>query len=315
MNFVTKTDLFSNPFLEEIIMTAIHVDPSKRHDFILVYDCQDGNPNGDPDADNMPRTDPETQHGIVTGVCIKRKIRNYFQAWGPTWENPERYNLYVKEGAVLNDVHLSSYQALGIPPVKKGDKDKKDKNERIEKSCKWLCDYAVDIRLFGAVMGTEINSGTVHGPIQIEFGRSYDPVFPMVAQLTRCAVTNSRDEDKERTFGRRTWIPYGLYRQYGSYTSIRGQQTGVTEADLTHFWEALRNMWDYDRSASRGMMALQKLIIFSHDHPQGNALAHQLFKRFSVEKNPDVIPRKFEDYQVHLNRDEVPPGITITELV
>lgn len=295
-------------------MTPIHLDTSKRHEFILLYDCEDGNPNGDPDADNMPRTDPETQQGVVTGVCIKRKIRNYIQMWGKSWENSERYDIYMKEG-VLNHTHLASFEALGIKPVRRGDPRAKDTKERTEQSRQWMCDRFADIRYFGGVMSTEINSGAVHGPFQIEFGRSYEPVFPMVAQLTRCAVTNEKDEEKERTFGRRPWIPYGLYRSYGTYTAPRAEQVGLTSEDMEHFWEAVINMWDFDRSASRGMMALQKLVIFSHDTAKGSAPAHQLFKRLQVRKHPEVkSPRSFEHYEVHLNQENLPKGITVTEL-
>lgn len=286
-----------------------YTDPTKKHDFILLYDVVDGNPNGDPDADNLPRTDAETQQGIVTDCCLKRKVRNYISLVEPTQEQPERFKIYVEEGAVLNEQHQRAYDALGLSA-----KDNKSR-ENVAQVKKWMCQNFYDIRMFGAVMSNEVNAGQVRGPLQILFGRSYDPVFPQSLAITRMAVTNAKDSEKERTFGRKTLIPYGLYRTYGFYNPAFGKQTGVTQDDLALFWQALIQMWECDRSAARGFMAIRKLIIFTHESSLGNAPAHELFEKLQVTKHPEVVPRHFSNYQVNLDENNLPNGVTVVSLV
>lgn len=287
-----------------------YTDPIKKHDFILLYDVTDGNPNGDPDADNLPRTDAETQQGIVTDVCLKRKVRNYISLIANAQDNPERFKIYVEEAAVLNETHERAYTKLGL---KKEDNKNYDK---IKQAREWMCENFYDVRMFGAVMTTgEYNAGQVRGPLQLMFGRSIDPVFPQSLAITRMAVTNVKDKDKQRTIGRKTLIPYGLYRTYGFYNPAFGTQTGVTERDLALFWQALIQMWECDRSASRGFISLRKLIVFTHDNPLGNAPAHLLFERLQTTKHPEVVARDFSDYRVTLNEEDLPVGVSVEILV
>lgn len=287
----------------------IYTEPTKRHDFILLYDVVDGNPNGDPDADNLPRVDAETQQGIVSDVCLKRKVRNYINMVVNTQDNPERFKIYVEEGAVLNERHERAYTALNIPASKK-------ERDSTNQARDWMCQNFYDIRMFGAVMTTgDYNAGQVRGPLQIMFSRSYDPVFPQALAITRMAVTNEKDRNKERTIGRKTLIPYGLYRTYGFYNPAFGMQTGVTESDLALFWQALIQMWECDRSASRGFMSPRQLVIFTHESSLGNAPAHALFQRLKVTKHPEVVPRDFSDYQVSLDETNLPNGITVFSLL
>jgi CRISPR-associated protein Csd2 len=291
---------------------TVHTDPSKKHDFILLYDVIDGNPNGDPDADNLPRTDAETQQGIVSDVCLKRKVRNYVSLVSTTLENPERFKIYVEEGAVLNENHERAYTALELS------KDSKER-ETIAKARNWMCENFYDVRMFGAVMSTgDHNAGQVRGAVQIMFSRSYDPVFPQSLAITRMAVTNVKDKDKQRTIGRKTLIPYGLYRTYGFYNPAFGKQTGVTQSDLELFWQSLIQMWEFDRSAARGFMSPRKLIVFTHNNALGNAPAHKLFDRLNISKvnnHPEVVARSYSDYQINLNDKELPEGVTVTSLV
>lgn len=288
-----------------------YIDPTKKHDFIMLYDVTDGNPNGDPDADNLPRTDAETQQGIVTDVCLKRKVRNYISLVANSQENPERFKIYVEEAAVLNEMHERAYTQMGFKK-----EDSKDR-EKITQARDWMCANFYDVRMFGAVMTTgEHNAGQVRGPLQLMFSRSYDPVLPQSLAITRMAVTNVKDKDKQRTMARKTLISYGLYRTYGFYNPAFGIQTGVTEADLRLFWQALIQMWECDRSAARGLIAPRKLIIFSHENQLGNAPAHKLFDRLDVEKHPEVlVAREFSDYRVILDEEELPTGVSVTSLL
>jgi CRISPR-associated protein Csd2 len=286
-----------------------HADPNKKHDFILLYDVIDGNPNGDPDADNLPRTDAETQQGIVSDVCLKRKVRNYVSLVSDTLENPEHFKIYVEEGAVLNENHERAYTALKLP------KDSKER-ETITQARNWMCENFYDVRMFGAVMSTgEHNAGQVRGPVQIMFSRSQDPVFPQSLAITRMAVTNVKDKDKQRTIGRKALVPYGLYRTYGFYNPAFGKQTGVTQTDLKLFWQSLIQMWEFDRSAARGFISPRTLIVFTHDSPWGNAPAHKLFERLHISKHPEVVARDFSDYQISLDNQELPDGVTVTSLI
>ena len=276
-----------------------------RYEFVLLFDVKDGNPNGDPDAGNLPRIDPETGHGLVTDVCLKRKVRNFV---GIIKEENPPYEIYVKEKAVLNRQHERAYKALGIEFEKK--KLPKDE-QKAREITQWMCQNFYDIRTFGAVMSTEVNAGQVRGPVQLSFGRSIEPIFTAEHSITRMAVTNEKDLEKERTMGRKFTIPYALYRAHGFVSAPLAKQTGFSEGDLELLWDALLNMFDHDRSAARGEMATRKLIIFKHDSELGNAPAHVLFDLVKVKKKEEIDgpARKYEDYEVIIDKGSVPQGI------
>ena len=280
-----------------------------RYEFVLLFDVKDGNPNGDPDAGNLPRIDPETGHGLVTDVCLKRKVRNYV---GIVREEKPPYEIYVKEKAVLNRQHERAYVALGIKYEKKKlPKDEKKAREITQ----WMCQNFYDIRTFGAVMSTEVNAGQVRGPVQLSFGRSIEPIFTAEHSITRMAVTNEKDLEKERTMGRKFTIPYALYRAHGFVSAPLAKQTGFSEKDLKLLWEALLYMFDHDRSAARGEMATRKLIIFKHASELGNAPAHVLFDLVKVRKKEEIDgpARKYEDYEVLIDEDNAPNGVKLIE--
>ena len=290
---------------------------ANRYEFVYLFDVTNGNPNGDPDAGNMPRLDPETNQGLVTDVCLKRKIRNYVALEKADAEGkPEQgYVIYMQEKSVLNNQHKQAYAALGIEPEPK----KLPKNEaKAHELTRWMCANFFDVRAFGAVMTTEVNAGQVRGPIQLAFATSIDPVIPLEVSITRMAVTNEKDLEKERTMGRKHIIPYGLYRAHGFISAKLAERTGFSEADLELLWRALINMFEHDRSAARGEMAARKLIVFKHDHPMGNAPAHKLFdlvKVQRVEGEADTPARSFADYEVSIDRDGLPTGVTIEEVL
>jgi CRISPR-associated protein Csd2 len=267
---------------------------SNRYEFVLLYDVENGNPNGDPDAGNMPRIDPETGYGIVTDVCLKRKIRNYAEL---VKDDSTGYRIYVKEGTPLNQNHVEAYIAIGL---KSGEKAKSDK---VNEARQWMCANFFDVRTFGAVMSTGDNCGQVRGPVQINFSRSIDPIVQQEVTITRQTVTKIEDAEKERTMGRKHIVPYGLYRAEG-YVSAKlandeSKGTKFSEDDLALLWDALANMFEHDHSAARGKMAARKLFVFKHDSDLGNAPSHKLFETITVEKQADVeIPRKFADYKV-----------------
>jgi CRISPR-associated protein Csd2 len=267
----------------------------RRHDFVLYFDVKDGNPNGDPDAGNMPRFDPETGHGLVTDVCLKRKVRNYVDAAkGAT----DGFRIYVREGAVLNREHEQAYKAKGIKPEKQ-----KLAGAAITE---WMCSTYYDIRTFGAVMSTEVNAGQVRGPVQLTFARSVDRVFARDVAITRMAVTNEKDAEKERTIGRKHTVAYGLYRAHGFVSAPLAEKTGFSQADLDLLWEALLSMFEHDRSAARGMMATRALVIFDHGCKLGRAHAHDLFARVKAElRDPGQAPRDFADYRLTLDGQEL----------
>lgn len=315
---------------------AIITDPARRHDFLLLFDVADGNPNGDPDAGNMPRVDPETGHGLVTDVCLKRKIRNFVAL---DKEGIGGYNIYVREKAILSQVQGQAYKALGlnapppeddaaeadVVPEKAGDKGKKKPRKAEEaiavgKARDWMCQNFFDIRAFGAVMSLkENNAGQVRGPLQLTFGRSVDPIAAMDVSITRMAVATEKEAEAQggdnRTMGRKAILPYALYVAKGFFTPSFAKQTGVTADDLAVVWRALEMMWDIDHSAARGMMACRGLYIFSHDNPLGNAPAHKLFDKLSITKKPKIeSPRRFADYEVLLTGD-LPGGVTLTPQV
>lgn len=280
---------------------------SHRYEFIYYFDVTNGNPNGDPDAGNLPRLDPETNKGLVTDVSLKRKIRNYVEL---AKETEPGFTIYMQERAVLNDQHQKAYEALDIKPVSK----KLPKEEaKAREVTTWMCKNFFDVRAFGAVMTTEVNAGQVRGPIQMAFANSVEPVVPMEVSITRMAVTNEKDKDKERTMGRKHIIPYGLYRVHGFISAKLTEKTGFDEADLELLWDALANMFEHDHSAARGEMAARKLIVFKHDNPMGNAPAHQLFDAVTTRRVTDEAEpaRHFSDYAIDIDRDAIPQGVSV----
>ncbi|MCF6154247.1 MAG: type I-C CRISPR-associated protein Cas7/Csd2 [Candidatus Brocadia sp.] len=299
---------------------AIYNDVTKRHDFVLLFDVTDGNPNGDPDAGNLPRVDPETMQGLVTDVCIKRKVRNFIDV---TNGNKANMKIYVQNKGILANEQKRAYEAIKAEP---GDSPN-------EEARKWMCQNYYDVRMFGVVMTTgktkdsnkKWNCGQVRGPLQLTFARSIDPVIPLDLSITRVALTNAGDtgigqEDDEiassSQMGRKALLPYGLYLGYGFFTPTFAKDTGVSNEDLKLFWSALQNIWDIDHSASRGLMACRGLYIFSHNSELGNASAHTLFDRIKVKRNDNAeSTRCFSDYKVSINETNFPEGVTLTKLV
>ncbi len=294
-----------------------------RYDFIYLFDVTDGNPNGDPDAGNLPRVDPETGQGLVTDVCIKRKVRNYVALTRNNGQSASGYDIYVQEKAILNQQHEKAYVALGIDPKKRTAKGK-DKAEEDRKLTAWMCQNFYDIRAYGAVMTTEVNCGQVRGPIQFALGRSIDPIFSQEHAVTRCAVTTEREADAQsgdnRTMGRKFTVPYGLYRVHGFFNPFLAAQTRFSAQDLELFKQALGQMFEFDRSAARGQMVPRRCIAFRHDSPLGNARADQLFDRVKVALKPELAeagkpPRKFTDYDLVIDNANLPAGISVEEWV
>ena len=278
----------------------------KRYEFVLFFEVENGNPNGDPDAGNMPRIDPETSHGLVTDVCLKRKVRNYIDL---AKSGEPGYDIYVREKAVLNNINLEAYEKLGIKHVPKN-LPKDDPQATV----KYMCDRFFDIRAFGAVMTMEVNCGQVRGPIQFGFARSIDPIVPQEITITRMAVANDKDAEKERTMGRKHIVPYALYRVEGYVSAPLAAKTDFSEEDLAIFWDALMNMFEHDHSAARGRMASRKLVVFEHESKLGNAPAHKLFELITVKrKDKNTPPRAFADYSISIDQTAKPDGVTITE--
>ena len=289
-----------------------------RFDFVLFFDVKNGNPNGDPDAGNMPRIDPETGHGIVSDVCLKRKVRNCVDlVKGQDVDGPDvaegelGYKIYVQEGAVLNERNKKAYVHYDMKPSEK--KLPKGEQDRL-KVTKFMCDNFFDIRSFGAVMTTGVNCGQVRGPIQMCFAESVDPVMPMEMSITRMAVTKEEDAEKERTMGRKQYIPYGLYRVEGFVSASLAEKTGFSQEDLDLFFSALMNMFENDRSAARGLMSSRKLFVFKHESKLGNAPAHRLFEAVKVNRLiPDAQEaRSFSDYTIEVG--DIPEGVELIEL-
>lgn len=280
-----------------------------RIDFVYVIDVQDGNPNGDPDAGNLPRIDANTSEGLITDVCLKRKVRNYVQV---AKQCAAGYDIFIKEKAVLNTLIDASHEDESVKSKEKGDKT--------EAARKVMCSKYYDVRTFGAVMSTGKNAGQVRGPIQFTFARSVDPITFAEHSITRMAVATEKDAEKQsgdnRTMGRKATVPYGLYVCHGFISANLAQQTGFSEEDLQLFFEALANMFDVDRSAARGLMSAQKLVVFRHDSMLGNAPANKLFDLVHIEKREGVnVPRSFADYSVSIDRESVPEGVTVEELI
>lgn len=279
-----------------------------RYDFVYLFDVQDGNPNGDPDGDNTPRTDYETGQGLVTDVCLKRKVRNYVQIkMGEDLQN----QIFVKEGAILNNEIKKAYKALDLKPKEKGkESDNKDKARQ------YMCEHYYDIRTFGAVMSTGDNAGQVRGAVQLTFARSIDPVVTSEHTVSRIAVTDEKDKDKASTFGRKSTVPYGLYRAHGFISAALARETTFSEDDLDLLWEALKNMFDLDRSAARGFMAARRLIVFKHKDDLGNAPAHKLFELVKVEAKDRSRPaRSFSDYEITVDESKLPKGVELLDLI
>ncbi|RLA39046.1 MAG: type I-C CRISPR-associated protein Cas7/Csd2 [Gammaproteobacteria bacterium] len=288
-----------------------------RYDFVLLFDVKDGNPNGDPDAGNLPRVDAETGCGLVTDVSIKRKVRNFVGL--VNGEQPP-YEIYIKEKAVLNLQHERAYVGIGAEEELKSDKKRKGKGETVEKARQWMCQNFYDVRTFGAVMSTGVNCGQVRGPVQLTFSRSVDPIVASEHSITRMAVATEAEADKQdgdnRTMGRKHTVPYGLYVAHGFISAHLANQTGFSETDLELLWQSLANMFEHDRSAARGEMATRGLYVFKHDSKLGNAPAHSLFERIDPSlKDGVTVPRAFKDYQIDIDETDMPNGVTLNKIV
>ncbi|HUX40140.1 MAG TPA: type I-C CRISPR-associated protein Cas7/Csd2 [Rectinemataceae bacterium] len=294
---------------------------SNRYDFVYFFDVQDGNPNGDPDAGNLPRVDAETGMGLVTDVCLKRKVRNYVQIKGDL--DQTRYDIFIKEKAVLNQKIAGAYSDLKIdleaaPSDQADGKKRNSKGEaqggEIAKGRSYMCSRFFDIRTFGAVMSTGANAGQVRGPIQLVFSRSVEPVVAFEHSITRMAVATEAEAEKQggdnRTMGRKYTIPYGLYRTHGFISAHLAAQTGFTEDDLSLFWEALQNMFEHDRSAARGLMSARRLVIFEHGTALGNKPAHELFERVTWKRTTEGPARAFSDYEIALDGKALAETVT-----
>ena len=280
-----------------------------RIDFVYIFDVQDGNPNGDPDAGNLPRVDAETGMGLVTDVCLKRKVRNYVQV---AKQLVDGYDIFIKEKAVLNTLIDAAHEDESVKKAE--EKDKANAARDI------MCKKYYDIRTFGALMTTGKNAGQVRGPIQMTFARSVDPITALEHSITRMAVATEKEAEKQkgdnRTMGRKATVPYGLYVCHGFISANLAQQTGFSEEDLDLFFDALKNMFDVDRSAARGLMSAQRLIAFKHDSVLGNAPANKLFDLVKVERKDTTAPaRSFADYEVTIDKEHLPAGVTIEEII
>lgn len=288
---------------------------ANRYDFVLLFDVKDGNPNGDPDAGNLPRLDAETGHGLVTDVALKRKVRNFV---GLVKGEQPPYEIYVKEKAILNNQHKRAYVGIGREDLLAGDDKKRKGGDAVDDARAWMCRNFFDVRTFGAVMSTGINCGQVRGPIQLTFARSVDPIIASEHSITRMAVATEAEAEKQegdnRTMGRKHTVPYGLYRAHGFVSAFLAKQTGFSEDDLTLFWQALCQMFEHDRSAARGEMTTRGLYVFKHDSELGNAPAHALFERVQVQRKEGVeVPRAFADYTVNVAANDLPNGVTFTQ--
>jgi CRISPR-associated protein Csd2 len=289
---------------------------ANRYDFVLLFDVKDGNPNGDPDAGNLPRIDAETGRGLVTDVCLKRKVRNYV---GISKSETPPFEIYVKEKAVLNKTHERAYVAIGAEDLLNAEGKKRKGGDKVEEARKWMCANFFDIRTFGAVMSTGVNCGQVRGPVQLTFGRSFEPVVASEHSITRMAVTTEKEAENQagdnRTMGRKFTIPYGLYVAHGFVSAHLAEQTGFSDEDMSLLLESLINMFEHDRSAARGEMTTRGLYVFKHDSKLGNAQAHSLFERISVSRQSDGVARNFSDYAVSVNDQDMPLGVTLDVLV
>ncbi len=293
----------------------------QRYEFVLLFEVINGNPNGDPDAGNAPRVDPQDGHGLVSDVCLKRKIRNFITfAKGAAAGAPQPgYDIYLKEKAVLNHQHQRGYAALGLD-AKHPAKLKPGETPADERVRRWMCQTFFDVRMFGAVMTTGVNAGQVRGPVQIAFARSVEPIVSLEQTLTRMAVTTEKEsaaqEGVNRTMGRKEIVPYALYRAHGFVSPFLAASTGFSKADLELLFAALAQMFDHDRSAARGEMGTCKLFVFEHESALGNAPARRLFELIQVApRDPSRVARAFSDYLVTVNREALPAGVTLQERI
>lgn len=273
---------------------------NNRYDFILLFDVKDANPNGDPDAGNLPRIDAETGQGLVTDVCLKRKIRNFIQ------DTQKDQRIYFTEGEVHNRQHQEAYKALDLGDPKKAKAAERDQARA------WMCENFYDVRTFGAVMSTEVNCGQVRGPVQISFARSIDPIVSSEHAITRTSVTNEKDIEKGRTMGRKFTVPYALYRAHGFVNPYLAEQTGFSDDDLELLLTAIENAFTLDASAARpaGSMAMRAFIVFKHDSQLGKAPSHSLFDSVSVSRKADVdVARNFTDYEVNIDEEAIAEGV------
>lgn len=298
-----------------------------RYEFVILFDVENGNPNGDPDAGNMPRIDPESGYGLVTDVCLKRKIRNYVET---VKEDTAGYRIYIKDGVPLNRSDNEAFATVDIKDaatmkpadLQKEVKEKKKSGVNVDLLVRdFLCGNFFDIRAFGAVVTTAVkgalNCGQVRGPVQLSFSRSIDPILPQEVTITRTAITTEADAERKGTeMGRKYIVPYALYRCEGYISAnLARKTTGFSEADLELLWEAILNMFETDHSAARGKMAVRELIIFKHDNELGCAPAHKLFELIKVEKKTDVtVPRAYTDYMVTVDESDVPQGVTVQRM-
>lgn len=288
-----------------------------RYEFVYLFDVTNGNPNGDPDAGNMPRLDPDSSRGLVTDVCLKRKIRNFIEL---TEDETQGYDIYVKEKSVLNLQNKKAYEALGITPESK--KMPKDEAKAREVTA-WMCKNFFDVRTFGAVMTTEVNSGQVRGPVQLTFAKSEDPVIPLEVSITRMAVTTEKEAEAQsgdnRTMGRKHIVPYGLYRAHGFISAhLAKKTTGFSDKDLSKLWQALEQMFEHDRSAARGEMVGRHLVVFKHATALGNAPSHELFERVVVDRvqgEKGSPAQAFSDYSVKLDGQAIKGFKHVVEVV
>lgn len=282
----------------------------KKYDFVALFDVENGNPNGDPDAGNMPRLDPETGIGLVTDVCLKRKIRDYVAL---VKEGEPGFDIYVTDGVLLNNQHLKAYQHYELKPT---DKTLPKDEQQARNLTGFMCKSFYDIRTFGAVMTTNVNCGQVRGPVQINFAKSVESIMPRELTITRIAITKEKEKAKsDHEMGRKQIIPYGLYRVEGYVSASLAQKvTGFDEADLELLWQAIINMFEHDHSAARGKMATRKLFIFEHTSALGNAPSHLLFDLIQVSREDQTRPaRSFGEYTVSVNRDSLPEGVNLIE--
>lgn len=286
-----------------------------RYEFVYLFDVENGNPNGDPDAGNMPRIDPETSFGIVTDVCLKRKIRNYVEI---VKNNQSPYEIYIREKAILNQTHERAHKAIGADD--KGDgKKRKGSGDEVDRARTWMCANFFDVRIFGAVMSTGVNCGQVRGPVQLNFGRSIESIVPLEVTITRMAVATEKEAEQQggdnRTMGRKHVVPYALYRTEGYVSAHLASQTGFSEEDLKLLWESLINMFDHDHSAARGKMNARKLLVFKHSSALGNAPAYKLLDLVQVKRKTDEAKpaRQYSDYEVLIFKDKVPEGVSLEE--
>ena len=289
-----------------------------RYEFVILFDVENGNPNGDPDAGNMPRMDPESGYGLVTDVCLKRKIRNYIET---VKEDEEGYRIYIKEDVPLNRSDNRAYQYLGVDDKSVKELKKKDPDAD-QKIRDFMCRNFYDIRTFGAVMTTfvkaALNCGQVRGPVQLGFARSIDPIITQEVTITRVAITTEKDaENKSTEMGRKNIVPYALYRAEGYISAnLARKVTGFSEEDLELLWEAIINMFEHDHSAARGKMAVRELIVFKHSKELGDCPSYKLFDAVEVRRKEDILyPRQYQDYVVNIHEEQIPESVEMTRKI